>query len=68
MLMNNDVNMNNFMMCELNVLMKKCNYQRKEQYIPKEKLTLICRMGGEFSSSVDEIQSNVLKLIYVSKI
>lgn len=31
MLLNNDVNMNNLMMLwgELNVLMKKCNYQSK---------------------------------------
>ena len=36
--MNNDVNMNNVMMLrgELNVLMKKCNYQSKEQYSPKK--------------------------------
>jgi len=38
MFLNNDVNMNNVMMVwgELNVLMKKENYQSKEQYIPKE--------------------------------
>lgn len=36
MLMNNDVNMYNVMMLwgEINVLMKKCNYQSKEQYRP----------------------------------
>lgn len=36
--MNSDVNMNNFMMLrgELNVLMKKCNYQSKEQFVPNK--------------------------------
>jgi len=38
MLLNNDGNLNNVMMLwgECNVLMKKCNYQRKEQYSPKK--------------------------------
>jgi len=42
MMMNNDVNLNNGMIIwgELNVLMKKCNYQNKEQYSPMKKLTL----------------------------
>lgn len=34
--MNNDVNMYNVMMLwsEINVLMNKCNYQRREKYSP----------------------------------
>lgn len=38
MLLNNNVNLNNIIMLwgECNVLMKKCDYQSKDQYIPKK--------------------------------
>ena len=46
MLLNNDVHMNNVMILwgELNVLMKKCNYQSKEQYSPMKKFNMVSEL------------------------